>query len=117
MGKEIEYDEELKMNVDFYRRQGYSDGQIATLIATLLKNKGYNEEIVDKIISKPKSKFTGTAITQAKGRKLDLKSILIGLVVVGMIALAIWIIGVVFFGAPGLGTYVQQAVETMSNLG
>jgi hypothetical protein len=113
MGKEIEYDEELKMNVDFYRRQGYSDGQIATL----LKNKGYNEEIVDKIISKPKSKFTGTAITQAKGRKLDLKSILIGLVVVGMIALAIWIIGVVFFGAPGLGTYVQQAVETMSNLG
>ena len=98
-------EQEMKDEIDFYRKQGYANGQIATI----LKNKGYDDGVVDDFFAKPRPEFAGTAIKPGK-RKLDVKGMFMYLLVVLLVVAVILIIWNVFFGGSGLGEYMQVAL-------
>lgn len=113
MAEEMKPEEkEIQQAIEFYRRQGYADGQIMTI----LKNKGYGEEVVEQILTQPKAEFKGTAI-KAGGRRLDIKGILPAFLLFLIIAGAILVVWAVFFGGPTIDVYAQQLTEALVNLG
>lgn len=98
-------EQEMKDLISFYNKQGYSQAQIMTL----LKNKGYDDEVVEQFFAKPKREFKATPILGGK-RKLDLKSMILYLLAIGVLGAAIYIIWTVFFGGGGLESYIQEAL-------
>jgi hypothetical protein len=113
MGEQVKSQEkEISESIEYYRRQGYVDDQVATL----LRNQGYDDEFVDQMLSKPRNKFEGTAIKPG-GRTLDLQSMLVTFLIFIICAGAILVIAGTFFGGPAFDAYMRQLAGSLGNLG
>jgi hypothetical protein len=99
-------------SIEYYRQQGYVDGQIATI----LKEKGYDEEMVDQALTKPRNKFDAPALLP-KSRQLDVQGLIVTFIIFALCAVAIIVIGGTLFGGAMGDMYMRQFSNYIGNFG
>lgn len=102
----------MQESIAYYQQQGYPDGQIATL----LKNKGFNEDVVDQALSKKREKFGGTAI-RMKTKGVDVNTVVLVFIILAVCAAVLIILGGTIFGGMISNGPFNQLSRFVGNFG